>query len=622
MNKMKSAMIPSTLAARCTSAAGRLFLIPPGLFRSQTLVLALSLLAPSIHAAPSYPVVAIATPDERATKTGLVPLDATQVHKLKMVYGSDVASRTDKPVQLVRDVTGRNPNLTPVIPYMGGYTTNLAPDAQKAQTTYIKGVAMIKAGRLQWGISSSATQFNVILDIPAREVLIPRKDDPTVTGTYDIQYLKPSQYDSWLRVDNEWMQITNVGNPNANGAVSVTVVRNYKGTGNVAHAPNDNVFSPVYLGDNAQQDPRFDQGYPDNPAGKTIRYAMDPGVTDAASFRAAIIDGYTATTPPPGGTKREYDGAWWDTFNQTFYNMCDARGNQVRPTDTWNFATGANYTDTQYVEELQDFTVLVRSALTAPPQGHAPYVLYANTYGVGASYHLSGAIGTESLVDRPTITTDDFLLDGACFEDSFLEPVGSDFHQIVNSSTSTKWTDRLTKMIDAANESRPYICMVGPAGDLAKNINNEDEPSYFIKMRFSYASYLMAVRVPAGQLPKDATLSFGLPMLVSTDANNNAFIYGLPRMAFAQIGNPVTANSLTQLKLGSASPNNRVYQREFQKGLAAVYPWASGSPTVNITVPALPAGTTQWENADTAALVSVGQQLPLNPGEGLILVAK
>ncbi|MBL9186304.1 MAG: hypothetical protein JNK23_02380 [Opitutaceae bacterium] len=625
-------MINTTRAACCSFAAGRFLPTLRGCCAPRTLLLALGLLAPSLQAAPSYPVVAIAVPDERTSKTFLSPLNATEVHKLKMVYGSDAAGVTDKPVQLVRDVSGRDPDLTPVIPYMGGYTTNLAPDAQKAQTTYIKGIAMIKAGKLEWGISNTATTFNVILDIPAREVLIPRKDDPLVTGTYDIQYLKPSQYDSWLRIDNERMQIVSVGNPNTNGAVSVTVVRNYKNTGNVGHGINSNVFSPVYLGDNAVSDPRFDQGYPDNPAGKTIRYALDPGATDAASFRAAIINGYTTTTPPPGGTKREYDGAWWDTFNQGFYNMCDARGNQVRPKDIWNFGTGANYTEPQFISELQDFTVLTRSMLAAPPPGHGPYVIYANTtFQVGA-YHLAGdplGIGTETLVDRPNVATDDGRLNAGCFEDSFLEYVGpspagsANFQQIAG----TTWTTHLTKMIDAANSLRPYICMVGPAGELSKYINNEDEPSYAAKMRFSYASYLMAVKVvSAAEFPKNSTLIFGQPLLVSTDANNNKFIYRLAPMLFAQIGNPVTANNLTQvypngLKLGSTSPNDRVYQRKFQKGLVAVYPWASGSPAVNITVPALPNGTTQWKNADTNANVSVGQSLSLSPGDGLILVA-
>ena len=619
---------PSTRATRCISAAGGWLPVLRGTLRSHTLLLALSLLAPSLQAAPSYPVVAIAVPDERSTKDGLVALNATEVHKLKMVYGSDVASQTNKPLQLVRDVASRNPAATPVIPYMGGYTTNLTPDSQKAQTTYIKGVAMIKAGKLQSGISATATTFNVTLDIPARKVLIPRK---TVNGTYDLIYLNPAQYDSWLRIDSEWMQIVSVGSPNANGAVSVTVVRNYKNTGSAGHGLNSNVFSPVYLGDNSVSDPRFDQGYPDNPADKTIRYAMDPGATTAAAFRAAIIDGYTTTTPPPGGTKRAYDGAWWDTFNQVFYNMCDARGNQVRPYQIWNFATEANYTEPQFVTELQDFTVQTRSLLAAAPAGNGP-VLYANTTFQVGSYHLAGdplGIGTETLVDRPNVATDNGRLNAGCFEDSFLEyvgpgPVGSaNFQQIVG----TTWTTHLTKMIDAANSLRPYICMVGPAGELSKYINNEDEPSYAAKMRFSYASYLMAVKVvSATELPKNSTLIFGQPLLVSTDTNNNKFIYRLAPMLTAQIGNPVTANNLTQvyptgLKLGSTSPNNRVYQRKFQKGLVAVYPWASGSPAVNVTVPALPAGTVQWKNADTNANVAVGQSLSLSPGDGLILVA-
>lgn len=589
------------------------------------------------------------------------------MHKMKMVFGSDIASQTDEPVQLVRDVVGRNPNLTAVIPYMGGYTTNLAPDATKAQNqAYIKGVAMVKAGRLQWAINDydpatgdPVVQFNVILDsfqpgVPASSVLIKRKDHPDLAGTYDIVYKDGNnpntpplgvwgsqQYDSWLRIGNEVMQITNVGAPNASGAVSVTVVRAYKSTAIAEHLKDALVFSPVYLGDRVETDPRFEQAYPDHPNGKLVRYALNPGVNEAAWLRAAIIDGYTATTPPPGGTTRKYDGAWWDTFNQVFYNMCDARGNQVRPKDLWNFATGAKYTEPQFLLEMQDFTILTRGQLAAPPPGHGPYVLYANTTFLGdynaanpnCSYHLPGdpaGIGTETLVDRPSDGSDNGRLNAGCFEDSFLEYVGPaspgapNFQQIVGAH----WTFNLTRMIDAANNDRPHICMMGPAGQLSRIINNEAEPAYFAKMRFSYASFLMAVKVVVSpKSPQDSTLSFGLPLLVSgTPGAGNSSIYRLPRMLFEQIGNPITANNLTQvypngLKLGSTSPNNRVYQRKFEKGLVAVYPWASGSPTVNIVVPALPPGTMKWENADTGDEVTTST-LPLNPGEGLVLVAK
>ncbi|MEN9403713.1 MAG: hypothetical protein RL091_2416, partial [Verrucomicrobiota bacterium] len=527
-------------------------------------------------------------------------------------------------------------------------------DAQKAQTTYIKGVAMIKVGKLVAGISNTATTFSIDLDIPAREVLIPRKDNTQVNpatgnlwapGQYDIVFNVSSQYDSWLRIDNEWMQIISVGNPNGAGEVSVTVVRNYKGTGNVSHSANDNVFSPVYLGQNGGgQNPHFTQGYPDSSpdgaSGSTIRYAMDPGRTEAVDYRVNIIDGFTSTaTPIPPTTKRSYDGAWWDTFNQTFFNMCDARGNEVLPTGIWNFATGAVYSDLQFVTELRDFTVEVRAGLASRPlhPDPLPFALYANTYGVGISYHLSGPMGSESLVNRPTVTDpiDDALLDGGCFEYSFLEPDVAGYKPVVDTGADAQWTNNLTKMIDAANESRPYICMVWSAGDVAKTFNDEDDPEYAKRLRFAYASYLMAVKVvSAPKLPQDSTLSFGMPLLINPDntispddGDSMPEMRSLPDLFFAQIGNAVTTNSLTGvypnngLKLGTTGDANHIYVRKFAKGFAAVYPWGSGS-SVNITLPTRPGGTTHWENAYTGATVADNATPSLSPGDGLILVAK
>ncbi len=624
-------------------------------------LLTLGCLVLSAGAAPSYPLTGVAVPPKNYTGGDAsnsfgnwVPLDSTQVHKLRMVYGSDVASVTNKPVQMARDVAGRDPAKTPVIPYMGGYTTNLAPDANKAQTTYIKGVAMTRVGTLATAIPSSSSpnqetiSFNVNVDLSSRvtyhaltfnpQVLIPRKDDPNLAGTYDIAYDKPWQYDSWLRVDGELMQITSVtylsGDIGDKTAVAqVTAVRGYAGTTKTAHTANSSkVFSPTYLGDNFENEPRFDQGYPDNitpstpkDGVNTIRYAVDPGTTDAADFRADIIDGFTAPKPAGGA----YDGAWWDTFNQKFYNLCDARGNQIRPSEIWNFATGAPYTEDEFVQELRDFTILVRNSIAAPPAGHpAPYVLYANT-GLH-TYNLPTGTGTEILVDRPNATYDDGRLDGACFEDSFLTypgPANESFRRVVDTDPvgnddGKAWTNNLTRMIEAANSQRPFICMVGPAGELAGKLN-PTEPDYFPKMKFAYASYLMAVNVPTGLAPKDITLSFGLPLLARRVTSGDE-IYGLPTMCFAQIGNPVTSSNLTNvypagLKLAASGAAAHVYVRKFAAGFVAVYPWGgSGGTNVPVTLPS-PGANKVWKDANNGTTVT---SLTLSPGGAAVLVAQ
>lgn len=623
---LRTEMVPPTRAARCLSATGRLLPVPPGMFRCPTLLLVLSLLAPCLQAAPAYPLVGLAVKDPRENPPG-VEMTATHAEQFRMIFGGDTSSYVRNILPLA------NPVITPVIPYMGGYTTNMAPDGNDAQSNaYAMGIAMVKVGTLKDAITSAGdSSFTVNVSIEYGNPINPMGKIPIIpkAAVTTLQWGNSAKYDSWLRIGDELMQIQTVNynystTPNT---ATVTVQRGHFGTTAAPSYPvGARVFTPVYLGDGTEDNPRFAQAYPRNKLDDTnplndddqgiVRYAINPANAQARAFRAHVIRDYFINA-------YGYDGAWWDTFNQQFYNMCDAVGNQVRPFEIWNFAVGRPYTKEEFVGELKEFTTAVRSNLA----DKAPVTLYANT--LASSYNLTGEDGTEILPNIPDDVTN--LLDGACFEDSFLKPDPDDnttYVQIVDrpddgeaSTNDDPWTDNLKKMIDAADNNRSVICMAGPAGDAAKYFHDapSGETDYGKKLRFCYASYLMAVDEAWGGSTQDNPLSFGLPVLMHMEGDD-AHVVPLHGMFSKLIGKPkfVQRNILAERRQGTTS----VYKREFYNGFVAVYPWISTGPTVTIPLPSAPTSK-QWYNAYTGVAVASGTvSLPLTPGDGLILVAQ
>lgn len=141
-----------------------------------------------------------------------------------------------------------------------------------------------------------------------------------------------ADYVSWIRVDNEIMQITAV--PVMQGAqVKLTLKRGIWGTSAVSHGSGARVFSPVYIGSTEMS------GAPNqNSATIELRYSLKFWLPEGYRWQADQIlktlgDGKTYAQ---GGKLVEYDTVWLDVSSCNQYNLADAWGNAVNNWDDLN----------------------------------------------------------------------------------------------------------------------------------------------------------------------------------------------------------------------------------------------------------------------------------------------
>ena len=149
------------------------------------------------------------------------------------------------------------------------------------------------------------------------------------TNTHDVA--------TWLRVDDELMQI--VGQPASSGGDTITleVVRGLWGTDPRPHDANTRVQSPVYIGSSsaAAADSNLAGAPNRNDANATLRYAIKIWKPQGHGFIADRI----ATTFGPN--LQGYNGVWLDVSSCNQYNNSDANGN---PVFQWNEDTNAKWT--------------------------------------------------------------------------------------------------------------------------------------------------------------------------------------------------------------------------------------------------------------------------------------
>jgi len=332
------------------------------------------------------------------------------------------------------------------------------------------------------------------------------------------------------------------------------------------HRAGATVLAPVYLGDRTQLDAaRKSNSWPGGP--DALRYAMDPRQPATQKFQGLVIAGIM---------RSGFDGAWLDTFQLRLFNCCDALGRRV--TRLWDFKTNQLYTNETYLEAFKEFLRGLRAVVRADTQREP--ILFANS----ASGAYSIGIGTKELFNHGDIRD---LIDGFCFEDSYVRPsarrdpanpgpVRATFKPI----TGRQWLPRVEDHADAARSGLRAICMIGPAGYLARQIN-PSQPNFDQLLRYAYASFLLTVT-------KERTTMFGFPMHVSERNNKNKNnttpplgIVPWPRVLYAGMGDPAQENQINALKL----PDSPVYQRTFQNGLVLVNPSDEGAPPVTIPIP-------------------------------------
>lgn len=464
----------------------------------------------------------------------LVPL-ADAVAATRLLYTTDTPNLRAT-LKARNDAGLKSP---PVIVYMGGFTTN-NDDVPTLERNHRTGIAMTPVARLATDLDANATEF-VVSDLLGDELAIK-------ASTANISDAKDSgKFCFWLRLDDELLKVTKVDAESRR----IRVERGFAGTRPATHRSGSAVLTPVYLGNRKQLDhARHTNSWPGGP--DYLRYAVDPRQPAAATFKAALVIRMM---------EAGYDGAWFDTFQPRPYNLCDALGRPVAY--FWDFKEGRIYTIDTYLDAIKDYVRNIRRIVLAK-MGRQP-VLYANS--ASASYRL----GVKSLFNSATQSD---LLDGYCFEDSYLRVVatrakgkGIASRAGFTPITGERWVTNLTNHADAANSGLSGICMAGPAGYLAAFLNST-LPDYDQLLRFSYGSYLLTVT-------SARTTSFGLPLL-ETDGRAIAW----PSMLFAPLGDPMQSNSIGALKV-QGSP---CYSREFEHGLVIVNPSDAEARSVPIPV--------------------------------------
>ena len=522
---------------------------------------------------PAYPVTAIVQTDLRENPVAGAPL-AEVVAGARMAYFDDTP-----PLRLARDA--RPAGSPPVIVYMGGFTTNGA-DVLWLEKEYRRGIAMLQVAKLAHALDATAREFT-LTDPRAGELAV-------VASTADSLDLDDrSRYVYWLRLDDELMKVTAVDT--ATG--KVTVERGFDRSTPAAHAAGTAALGPVYLGNRDRPSARFSDSWPG--ANNRIRYSVEPSSPEGQAYKARCVVEVM---------RAGFDGAWWDTFSPQPGNPCDALGRPVRGL-TWNPVAGRQHDFASSLSALQDYIRNIRG-LVRTQTGREP-VLYANH--VGGSYEQ----GSKILINNPT--THD-MLDGYCFEDSFLVPKAAPPKKIAKKSTdpvipgppptsyevvtNKAWLRSVNVLADAARTRRHVIAMVGAAGYLAGRFNS-DLPDYARLLRYSYASYLLTVTA-------ERATSFGLPLAIQSSEGRAPTATPWPALVLADLGDPADPNDIARLQLGD-SP---VYARHFTDGFVAVNPADSGEP-VDVKIP------TGLVSAETGQPVTSAK---LAPGDGLVLVRK
>jgi hypothetical protein len=265
---------------------------------------------------PAYPVFGILGVDpDLPGKAASLPeaADYQPIAQRQLIYSSDGA-----PLRAVRDAKRAIGASTPVLVYMGGFTTNPG-GATEVEAKYRLAVAMIDATTLAAAIDAQSSSIRVV---------IPKDGElPITAATADrTSPNDKSKYCFWIRIDEELMKVKQADVKTG----ELVVERGFESTA-AGHAAGAVVLTPVYLGNRRQLNAyRQSNAWPG--ARDPIRYALDPAAPAAQQFKADLI-----TTLMQSG----YDGAWLDTFQPLTFNLCDALGRKLDY--PWDFRNHRRY---------------------------------------------------------------------------------------------------------------------------------------------------------------------------------------------------------------------------------------------------------------------------------------
>jgi len=482
----------------------------------------------------SYPIMGLASIDPGSKDTPGSYLDVVnpkEISYYKVSHGGAIS--------LVRDIARANNYGVKVVVYTGGFTIQ-KQYAPVIEQKYRSAIAM-----------SPLATLAVNIDGNTRTIKINMGEDPEwpfVASTADVSTGKgDNKYCFWVRVGDEFMKVVATNPKNK----SITVQRGFDQTSAVSHSKGGRVFGPVYLGNRTTigNNARHSNTWPGSPEG--IRYALDPALPKMHEFKADFVI---------EKIKEGFAGIWWDTFQPFAYNLCDPLGRGGYGKDGkslvyWDFNNNQPYTPENLLEAMKSQMIGVRK-LTIQATGVNPYLTANN---ISKKYEFM----------KSTIESGK-LLDGFCFEDSFIRPI-AEMGSVQNGKSKRgnikfefrpikqlDWEMKTGEMIQAARDGKETYSMIGPAGYVLSYFN-PSQPNFESLQRYAWSSFLLTVE-------KSRTTMFGLPITFTKSKEGKWEIVPLADYFFYRISDPLESKTLKEYQVGQ----DPVWMRRFENGISVV----------------------------------------------------
>ena len=474
--------------------------------------------------APAYPLYAIASGNVNPT-----PED---IEILARSFTLVQANFTSPVVQALHRV---NPDFK-VVKYANSTYTQTPEDAVRAEREYRKSLSMFRAALLSDPMTGESQEFGLRPVEQGNPIPLKASTIGGAVSSDGKEQPSTRRYVTWIRIGDELMRIEAFDA--ATGRIRVT--RGFDGSSAAAHAANDPVFSPIYLGS------VNDTGaYPGGP-GRSLRYSFDPANPAGAQWCVErAVDFMT----------NGFDGVWLDICSASPFNMAGADGKRAVP---WDFRTGKPY-DRDAFREGQEIKIDAIQKAVHEKFGRWP-ILIANNMKART---FEPGDGGEKLLLAPT-KIKPRPLEGYCIEDfvggfapraaNRRKDKGPAYHPV------DKWRENVIMLMKCAQGKLAAYPMIANAG--IKSLMLEDLGVIRDQFEmFAYASYLIGIE-------KDSPTRLGLPAFYREGERRFARLH--PRYTWP-IGAP--AQTVAPDQIDRYRPEGHVsYVRRFENGVALVNP--------------------------------------------------
>eukprot|EP01084_Bolivina_argentea_P200324 342563_1 len=374
----------------------------------------------------------------------------------------------------------------------------------------------------------------------------------TTTNNYSINCDK---FVSWIRINNEYMKVTNIEIINTNNhTYKLQVNRAFIGndTNNFApniskHNANELIFAPVYSSQ-----------VPGTKGCTQIRYSVNP----YGKYGVNMYANYTHTD-----IENNFDGSWYDCLTSKPAGASDGLGNALSVDTVWDDFNNKYFNCIQYKTAQQNRLTNIFNYLQNEYKINPNNVtIYGNDMFYSAYYNCHTYELLES--NPPSFPNP---LSGYCIEAYALHETGDCSKSQIEWNDLINWKDNINEFINATSLNLAAMPMIAQAGCKSPAIEKLSQNDYKKVMLFGYGSYLMGVKSTNGNT------MFGIPAIV--ERNNKRYVY-VDEIFFYKLGNP----KQFEKTIDDYLINKHVsYSRIFDNGIVIVNPTNDTDQNIKLT---------------------------------------